>query len=261
MAVILAEVNYCNLSYQIILPQFEGPFDLLLFFIERDELDIYDIPIHKITHEFLHYIQRMEQLNVEVASEFILVAATLMRIKAKMLLPRKDKDAEGNEIDPRQELVQKLLEYKRYKDVVEVLKAMEEDRHLRDKRGNTSKENKLLAEISADEAELESVSLYKMMKAFHRVMARYQQKKDMPQHTIVTYPYTIEDQKCWLSSLASKRKKMTFADMFSKSENPIHAVFTFLAMLELIQTGALHILIGEGINNFWISALPLTSAS
>ena len=95
--------------YKIKLPQFEGPFDLLLFFIERDELDIYDIPIAQITDEFLRYTHQLDELNIEVASEFILVAATLMRIKAKTLLPRKELDEEGNEIDPREELVQRLI--------------------------------------------------------------------------------------------------------------------------------------------------------
>ena len=104
-----------NATFTIQLPQFKGPFDLLLFFIERDELDIYDIPIAKITDEFLEYIRAMEALNIDLASEFILVAATLMRIKAKMLIPRQILDEEGNEIDPRDELVQRLLEYKRYK--------------------------------------------------------------------------------------------------------------------------------------------------
>ena len=96
-------------TYSIKLPQFEGPFDLLLFFIERDELDINNIPIHSITEDFLAYIRQMEALNVDLASEFILVAATLCRIKAKMLIPRKPVDEEGNEIDPREELVQKLV--------------------------------------------------------------------------------------------------------------------------------------------------------
>ena len=87
-------------SYQIKLPQFEGPFDLLLFFIERDELDIYNIPIFSLTKDFLAYIHSLDELNIEMASEFILFVSTLMRIKAKMLLPRKEVDAFGNEIDP-----------------------------------------------------------------------------------------------------------------------------------------------------------------
>ena len=97
-------------NFEVKLPLFEGPFDLLLFFIERDELDIYDIPISKITSDFLDYIHQMEELNMELASEFILVAATLMRIKSKMLLPRPQLDEQGNEIDPREELVRHLLE-------------------------------------------------------------------------------------------------------------------------------------------------------
>ena len=97
------------------LQQFEGPFDLLLFFIERDELDIYDIPIAKITGDFLDYIRQMETLNLDLASEFILVAATLIRIKARLLLPRKELDENNQEIDPRKELIQKLLEYKCHK--------------------------------------------------------------------------------------------------------------------------------------------------
>ena len=102
-----------SVSYQIKLPQFEGPFDLLLFFIERDELDIYNIPIAKITDDFLDFIHKLESINIELASEFILFVSTLMRIKARMLLPRKEVDASGNVIDPRQELVDKILEYKR----------------------------------------------------------------------------------------------------------------------------------------------------
>ena len=105
------------MSYKIKLPEFEGPFDLLLFFIERDEVDIYDIPISSITNDFLAYLKQLEELNIDTASEFILVASTLMRIKSKMLLPRREIDDQGNEIDPRQELVERLLEYRRYKAV------------------------------------------------------------------------------------------------------------------------------------------------
>ena len=105
-----------NASYQIKLAQFEGPFDLLLFFIERDELDIYNIPITGLIRDFLDFIHSGEKLNIELSSEFILFVSTLMRIKAKMLLPRKEVDDQGNEIDPRQELVNKVLEYKRFKE-------------------------------------------------------------------------------------------------------------------------------------------------
>src|SRR5476651_257431 len=111
--------------FEIKLPQFEGPFDLLLFFIERDELEIRDIPIGRITDDFLAYLQQMSSLNMEVASEFIFVAATLMRIKAKMLLPRYDAE-NGGEIDPKEDLIQKLIEYKRFKLICEELRPLEE---------------------------------------------------------------------------------------------------------------------------------------
>lgn len=129
-----------TISYQIKLPQFEGPFDLLLFFIERDELDIYNIPITRITNDFLDYIHQNEEINIELSSEFILFISTLMRIKAKMLLPRKELDDQGNEIDPRQELVNKILEYKRFKETSAQMAEMEALRMLSVKRGNIHQE-------------------------------------------------------------------------------------------------------------------------
>src|SRR4249919_2617242 len=114
-----------NENFEVKLPLFEGPFDLLLFFIERDELDIYNIPISKITKDFLDYIHQQEKLNIELSSEFILFISTLMRIKAKMLLPRKEIDAEGNEIDPRRELIDKILEYKKFKEAAVQMAEME----------------------------------------------------------------------------------------------------------------------------------------
>src|SRR6187551_713589 len=135
--------------YQIKLPQFEGPFDLLLFFIERDELDIYNIPISKITNDFLDYIHQNESLNIELSSEFILFISTLMRIKAKMLIPRKELDAQGNEIDPRQELIDKILEYKKYKEAAAKMAEMEADRMLMIKRGNIQKELSKIGEEAA----------------------------------------------------------------------------------------------------------------
>src|ERR1043166_4079582 len=137
-------------TYQIKLPQFEGPVDLLLFFIERDELDIYNIPINKLIQDFLVYIHELEVLDMEQASEFILFVSTLMRIKAKMLLPRKELDALGNEIDPRQELVDKILEYKKYKEAAAQMVEMEALRMLMMKRGNLQKE---LMQVGEDAAE------------------------------------------------------------------------------------------------------------
>lgn len=237
--------------YKIVLPQFEGPFDLLLFFIERDELNIYDIPIHQITKDFLDYIHELEALDIEVASDFILVAATLMRIKSKMLIPRKQLDEDGNEIDPREELIQKLLEYKQYKEVVEKLKEYEKTRLLQQKRGNIEKEIKLIAEQYSTENELHSLDLYKLMKAFQKIMEKMEYRENKTAHTVVKHKYTIRSQKKHI--LTSIKTKTKFEDIFLKLENKIHAVFTFLAMLELIQEGMLKINIGIGKNNFWIN--------
>src|SRR5918997_1897382 len=156
-------------SYQIKLPQFEGPFDLLLFFIERDELDIYNIPINKITKDFLEHIHQQESLNIELSSEFILFISTLMRIKAKMLLPRKELDAQGNEIDPRQELVDKILEYKKYKEAAVKMAEMEAERMLLVRRGNIQKEMLQIGEEAGEGTEIQTITLFKLMKAFERV--------------------------------------------------------------------------------------------
>ena len=155
-----------NPSYQIKLPQFEGPFDLLLFFIERDELDIYNIPITTIINDFLDYVHKEESLNIELSSEFILFISTLMRIKAKMLLPRKELDAEGNEIDPRQELVDKILEYKKFKEASAQMAEMEATRMLMVKRGNIQKELSQIGEESGEGTEIQTITLFKLMKAF-----------------------------------------------------------------------------------------------
>ena len=241
-------------TYTIKLAQFEGPFDLLLFFIERDELDIYNIPIAKITDDFLDYIRQMEALNIDLASEFILVAATLMRIKAKLLIPRKPIDEEGNEIDPREELVQRLLEYKRYKSVLDEMREMEEKRSKQEERGNISKELKVLANKALVDVELESLSLFKLLKTFEKVMDRYEDENRKKKiHTVVDYNYTIQGQQIFILSKLKKGVKTGFATIFNKCENRVHAIVTFLGMLELLNLDKMKIIQGEGINNFWLT--------
>src|SRR5882762_5931834 len=172
-------------NFEIHLPLFEGPFDLLLFFIERDELDIYDIPISKITNDFLAYLQQLESLNVELASEFILVAATLMRIKSKMLLPRPQLDEQGNEIDPREDLIRHLLEYKKFKSVIGDFHKLEDAELQKEKRGNIMKELKQLAESSNVEAELQDVDLFKLLMVFEKVLKRHEEEKNRPVHEVI----------------------------------------------------------------------------
>lgn len=241
-----------ELTYTIRIEAFEGPFDLLLFFIERDELDIYDIPIAKIADDFLGYVHTMENLNIDMASEFILVAATLMRIKAKMLIPRKEVDEQGNEIDPREELIQRLLEYKSYKEVTEELRRKEESRSMSFPRGNVQVELAALAEEALADAELESLTLYKLLQAFKRVMDRLEEAKRNPVHTIVQYTFTIQEEQNQIVNKLVQKPRLDFIDVFATCESRIHAIVTFLALLEMINNQVVRILSGEGINNFWI---------
>jgi segregation and condensation protein A len=240
-------------NFEIKLPLFEGPFDLLLFFIERDELDIYDIPISKITNDFLEYVHHLEQMNVEVASEFILVAATLMRIKSKMLLPRPQLDEQGNEIDPREELIRHLLEYKKYKSVVENFHKMEETELMKEKRGNLMKEIKTLAESGNVEAELQDVDLFKLMSIFEKVLKRFEADKNKPVHQVIQYPYTVESQKKYITDELSKKQRISFIDIVQTFPTRIGLIFNFLAVLEMLALQLLTIQVGEGFNNFWIS--------
>jgi len=237
-------------TYQIKLPQFEGPFDLLLFFIERDELDIYNIPITRIIKDFLEYIHKQESLNIELSSEFILFISTLMRIKAKMLLPRKEIDAQGNEVDPRQELIDKILEYKKYKEAAVEMAVMEAERMLMIKRGNIQKELSLIGEEASEGTEVQTITLFKLMKAFERVMQRYHDKMNKPTHTVVRYNYSMEATKTDMISLVQSQRTLSFERVFERAENRVHAIFLFLSMLELVQGRYLRLMIGEGKNNF-----------
>lgn len=241
-----------NTTYQIKLEQFEGPFDLLLFFIERDELDIYNIPITKITNDFLDFIHNGEKLNIELSSEFILFISTLMRIKAKMLLPRKELDAEGNEIDPRQELINKILEYKRFKEAAAQMAEMEALRLLMVKRGNLQKEISRIGEEAGEGTEIQTVTLFKLMKAFEKVALKLQERRNRPVHTVVQYNYTMEGSREYMLDICRTEKTVAFEKIFDVCENRIHAIFLFLSLLELVQQRFMTLLTGEGRNNFII---------
>ncbi len=227
-------------AFAVRLPLFEGPSDLLLFFIERDELDIHDIPIARLTADFMAYLRQLEKLNVEVAADFILTAATLMRIKARLLLPRPVVDAAGQEIDPRQELVQHLLEYRRFKSAVAELARMEADMLARFPRGNAETELRALAKGAAaavtPEDELQDVTLYKMLRVFERAMARYEQVQAKPRHTVFVSDYTISGQKDYLRLLAGRNRFVGFAELIQAFRaDRLGLIYTFIALLELLQ--------------------------
>ncbi|RZF60312.1 segregation and condensation protein A [Sphingobacterium corticibacterium] len=239
-------------GYEIKLAQFEGPFDLLLFFIERDELNIHDIPISNITDDFLDYIQKMQSLNIELASEFIFVASTLMRIKAKMLLPRPELDDTENEIDLKKELTQKLILYKQFKEVCEKLRVLEDNRTRLHARGNIAKDNKMVRYTDTTEEELSSFDLYKLLMIYEKLMFNFTHRVQEATHTVVKFPYTIEQQKKAIAQLIELNKKLDFQQIIKSSENKVQLVFNFLAILEMLQQRLLEIEIGLGFNNFSI---------
>jgi segregation and condensation protein A len=241
-------------AFEIKLPQFEGPFDLLLFFIERDELEIQDISIARIADDFLNYLHQMVSLNIELASEFIFVAATLMRIKAKMLLPRHDTDEAGNEVDTREELIRKLIEYKKFKQVCDELRPMEDERFKQERRGNIKADAEQAERVATPGEELSELSLYRLMMVYNRMMRNYNNRSEQVTHTVTQYPYTIEKQKKAIDDLLRINKMMDFKAIAKESENKVHFVYNFLAVLEMLQQELIDIQIGLGYNNFWIKA-------
>jgi len=240
-------------SFEIKLPQFEGPFDLLLFFIERDELDIHDIPIARITDDFLNYLHQMASLNMEIASEFIFVAATLMRIKAKMLLPRYEVDEAGNEIDHKEDLIRKLIEYKKFKEICQELHPYEDERFKQEKRGNITHDLEQVEKVALPGEELQELSLYKLMMVYERLTKNYEERAREVTHTIVQYPYTIEKQKAAINQLLKINKMLDFKAIAGSSDNKVHFVYNFLAVLEMLQQELIDIQVGLGYNNFFVT--------
>ena len=240
-------------AYRIALPQFEGPFDLLLFFIERDEIDIRNIPIARITDDFLGYIKEASALDIALAGEFVVVAATLMSIKARSLIPRLPKDEAGDDVDPRQELVDRLLEYKRYKEVLDDMRTLERERAERFGRGFHADQ---FAEVIGEamvEAEWESVTLFKLFKTFERVLQRQRDRAARPIHRVVRWPYTVEEEGTRIRRAVAHRGKVAFARLFGACANRVHAIVTFLALLELLNAGTVTLEPREGeVNGFFV---------
>lgn len=232
--------------YKIKLQHFEGPLDLLLFFIKRDELDIYDIPISKITKDFIDYLKILERLDLEIAGDFILMAATLMQIKVKMLLP-KEIDAKGEEIDPRAELIKALLEYKRYKEMTEEFSFLESNMRNYNFRGNFEKDAK---ETPTDfNVLLKNITLYDLIKAFKKVML---DKPAEPVHQIQKWNVTIDDQMVYITEKMASKPHISFIELMQDLNNKIKIVVTFIAVLEMVKAGKIGLQESNNLNDFTI---------
>ncbi len=249
------------MDYEVRLPYFEGPFDLLLFFIERDELDIQEVSLAAITGDFLEYIHQMNVLNLDLASEFIWVAATLMKIKARLLLPRPKTESELEEPNAEFNLMQRLIEYRKFKNIIPHLQALEEERAMLYNRGNIPFEMQRLeawARENPSLEELQNLTLFNILNSYIRVLERNRKKEETPVHEIEMVPYTIEQQKKDILDLIRLGKQIDFHQIQKQSKNKLQLVYSFLAILELVQEKILDIQTGMGLNNFWVSkAKPL----
>lgn len=216
--------------YAIRLQDFEGPLDLLLFFIKRDELDIYDIPIAKVTKEFLDYLHFMNEFDLEVAGEFLVMAAELMQIKVKMLLP--PEPGQDEEEDPRANLVQRLIEYKRFKEKSEEMRVREEEQLKMFERRYRSSDEYVRVEATTEDV-VRDVSFFDLVSSFRFAMERMPKKVV---HEITRLNVTIDEQIEYIVDFFSRRSEATFYDLVKDMTEKIRIVVTFIALLEVIRS-------------------------
>jgi len=218
--------------YKVQLNNFEGPIDLLLYFIRRDELDIYDIPISEITKEFVSTVEEWKKMHLHVAGDFIVMASTLMRIKAKLLLPRPEFDDEGEIIDPRTELIQQLVEYKRFKNAAELLGNLSSERELNFPRQLESSLGEDIQDF--EENIIINASLYDLAKVFKNAI------DNMPvvsQFELSREPVKLEEQKEFILKHFDGDGRLNFSTILSKLDTRMKIVVTFLAILDMVREG------------------------
>ena len=225
------------------LARFEGPLDLLLHLIKRDEIDIYDIPIARITEQYLGYLELMRALDLEVAGDFLVMAATLMRIKARLLLPLPAAGEEEDEGDPREELVQRLVEYRQFKQAADTLKGRESDRRLLFERGMVPGEDELGPVLLAP------ASLFDLLDSLHRVLAR------LPEPAVYDVQgevYDVEDQMALIASTVAEQGEASFTDLLARCRARTEMIVTFMALLELIKLGRILVVQGQAFGDIRI---------
>jgi len=217
-----------ELPYQVRIENFEGPLDLLLHLIKKNEINIYDIPIAVIAQQYLDYVEAMKELNLNVAGDFLVMAATLLQIKSKMLLPADESSTDEEDgPDPREELVRRLLEYKMYKDAAQQLDGQE--RIWREIFGREQAEQE---HVGTEDSSLEHVSLFDLVDALKGVLDRQQGKQLLE---ITPDTLTVRERMNVILEMLEGKDSVTFLDLFDQSCHRLVIVVTFLAMLELIR--------------------------
>ena len=218
--------------YRIQLENFEGPLDLLLYFIRRDELDIYDIPIAKITKDFIDVIEEWKQANLILAGDFIVMTSTLMRVKAKMMIPRPELDEDGEVIDPREELMQQLIDYKRFRDASDILNNMAVER-------SHSISRKFEQEVSTSEGDdlgtyFKNVTLFDLARIFKEAI---ESKPVISQFELNREPVRLEKQKELILKYFDGEGRLRFTTIIKKLKSRMEVIVTFLAVLDLVRDG------------------------
>ena len=220
------------MAYQVKLENFEGPMDLLLYFIRRDELDIYDIPIGQITKDFVDMIEEWKRMNMLIAGEFIVMAASLMRVKAKMMIPRPELDDEGVMIDPRTELMQQLIDYKRFRDAAEMLDSIAGERsHVVPRQFEQD-----IKALDGDEIGtfLRDVTLYDLARVFKEAM---ENRPVISQFELSREPIKLEQQKEFLFKYFDGDGRLKFSTLLKNLKTRLEIIVTFLAILDLVREG------------------------
>lgn len=235
--------------YRVHLADFEGPLDLLLFFIRRDELDIYDIPIARIADEYLAYVRVLESVDLDNVGEFLYLAALLVSIKAKMLLPKPELDEEGEPIDPRRELMERLLEYVRYKEAAEQLGAREEERLRHFGRLATPEREA----FGAQREQIASSTLFDLVGALRRILTEVPDAE--PTHDVEVEAYSVEAQRAFLARALGEPGSAArgFGELVSGRTKPF-VIATFLAALELARLGRVTLAIAASGLDFFLAA-------
>lgn len=245
-----------NMKFELEVEVFEGPMDLLYHLIEKDEIDIYDIPIADITNQYLNYIKDYPK-DMDSLSSFLVMAANLIEIKSKMLLPSPKLDVDDEDIDPREELVRRLLEYKKFKEISKVLEKYHEDnKNIIFKEKEEELKDLILDDTGDVEEVLEGVTMDLLFEVFTDTLKRKELKVDKIRSTFGSVKkdrYTVEEKADVLRERLKREKKFIFSDIFSQDTEKMEVVVTFLALLELIKLKEIKIIQENPFDKIFIS--------
>ncbi|MFB6246945.1 MAG: ScpA family protein [Salinibacter sp.] len=232
--------------YRVELQQFEGPMDLLLFFIKRDEVDVYDIPIARIADEYLAYVRLLEEIDLDGVGDFIYMAALLINIKAQMLLPSTETDGEGEAVDPRRELVERLLEYVRFKEAADQLSTRRERRGEHFTRGDASSHRE---KVQADHDAEVDASVYDLMEALGQMLDESGTEDTDPVHEVEPLEHSVDDQQRYVLTRLSDTARLSFQSLV-RTRSKGFVIATFLAALELARQHYLRIELDDSSTDF-----------